>query len=448
MNRIIRLPRGGLFLPSRKDNLRHSPVRNASLPPLAIVPLVRADGQEISPLVQVGDKVHEGMPIGKGKGTYSSYIHAPIPGTVWDIRKIPLPIGIEAMAVFIELGGAFDRLGKKDVVFPWNGIPHRELKNQLMEKGVLDPDFPMDGPIEILIINGMELEPYLSATYRILVERSNEILQGVRILQKLLEPDRTIVVLEATASEAQAALKGALQFEPVQREGENDRGIDLVSVEGKYPVDSKDQLIRIFSHRHSMPGNPGASPDIVVVDVSTTFAVYEGVALRKPWMERVITIGGNAIRHPANLKVRIGTPIVDLIEECGGLVESPVKVVSGGPLRGSGVFDLRTPVTKDTSGILFLSREEIHSGVQTPCINCGKCIQVCPEGLHPAKLFKWIDHGLFEKALEESLLNCTECGCCAFVCPSRIPLVQGLQVGKYHMDGKMNEKGRKETSRG
>ena len=441
MNRILRLPKGGLSLQPQKDFLKGLPIRNAVLPPLAIVPLVQSDGNEVTCLVGVGDTVQEGELIGKGKGKYSLHIHAPIPGTVREIRKIPLPRGIEAPAVCIELGGAFDRLGKKEAIYPWKGLSHRELKNLCIEKGIVEEYFTLDGPIELLIINGMEFEPYLCGEYRLLLERSDAILEGIRILQKLLDPARTLMVLKDQDLQAQRSFKSSLAKEREQgKEGLIGKEIELVLVEGKYPAGDTEQLVKLFFHQKVSPGRSLGEMGVAVVNVATTLGVYEGVALRKPLIERIITVSGQAIKRPANLKVRIGTPILDIVEECGGLVQIPMKVVCGGPFRGFGIFDLRTPVTRDMSGILFLTKDEIHPGVRTSCINCGKCIDVCPEGLHPAKLFKWIDHGYFQEALEDSLLDCTECGCCAFVCPSRIPLVQGFQVGKYHALRLLNEK--------
>jgi len=411
--------------------------------------MVQPDGNDATCLVHVGDFVQEGVLIGKGKGKHSLHIHAPIPGTVQDIRNIPLPRGIEAPAVFIELGGEFDRLGKKEVVYPWRSLSHRELKTLLIEKGVVDGNFPLDGPIELLIINGMELEPYLCSEYRILMERSDAILEGVRILQKLLDPARTLVVFEDKAEDVQASLEASLGNEQREvKEGGSGKEIELVLLEGKYPAGDTEQLVNIFFHQKVTPKKSFGEMGVMVVDVATTLAVYEGVALRKPLMERIITVSGKAIKRPANLKVRIGTPIMDIIEECGGLTQTPVKVVCGGPFRGLGIFDLRTPVTREMSGILFLTKTEIHPGVRTSCINCGKCIEVCPEGLHPARLFKWIDHGYYREALEDSLLGCTECGCCAFVCPSRIPLVQGFQVGKIHVAKLLSTKSNKDQPNG
>jgi len=165
--------------------------------------------------------------------------------------------------------------------------------------------------------------------------------------------------------------------------------------------------------------------------VGTIFAIYEAVTFGKPLIERVVTVSGGALKNPANLKTRIGTPIGDLIEDCGGFIETPAKIVVGGPMMGFTASDLDTPVTKGTSGILALTKKETRARADTQCLNCGRCIEACPMGLTPTLLYKQIDHGLFAEALESGLMDCKECGCCGFVCPAHLHLVQAMKLGKY-----------------
>jgi electron transport complex protein RnfC len=168
----------------------------------------------------------------------------------------------------------------------------------------------------------------------------------------------------------------------------------------------------------------------VVVNVGTMYSIYEAIVYDKPLIERIVTVSGGCVKEPANLKVRIGTPIGSLIDECGGLTSVPEKIVAGGPMMGFGVYDLESPVTKGTSGILALSSREVRGAWRSPCLACGRCIHACPMGLSPTKLFKEIDHGEYGLALSDGLLDCKECGCCAYICPSHIPLVQGMRLGK------------------
>ncbi|MBA7628984.1 Ion-translocating oxidoreductase complex subunit C [subsurface metagenome] len=164
--------------------------------------------------------------------------------------------------------------------------------------------------------------------------------------------------------------------------------------------------------------------------MGTIFAIYEAVALGKPLIERVVTVSGSVIKNPANLKVRLGAKIQELIEECGGFTKIPAKLISGGPMMGFALTDLDAPITKGVSGVIALSRKEVKPAMQTPCIACGRCIVACPLGLSPTTIYKWIDHQEYEEALAEGLMDCKECGCCGYVCPARIPLIQGMKLGK------------------
>jgi electron transport complex protein RnfC len=437
MKHVVRLPAGGLFVQTRKEDIMDLPIRNAAVPPVAVVPMVQHEGEPSDCLVKVGDAVSEGMLIGKAKGPSGINIHSPIPGTVREIRTIPLHRGIESLAVVIDLGGEFDRLGKKVHMYPWKNLTRKELISLIADQGIVGMGglgiptrkkiASMEGKaLEALIINGIESEPYLCSDYRVMVEKSPEVIEGINILQKILEPKRTILSVGRNRVKAWESLSTALQEVPEKAES-----VELVLMEEKFPVGDETQLAKALLKKKVTIGNPLIDFGVLVLNVSTVFAVYEGVVLRKPVMERVVTLAGKALAQPANLKVRIGTPILGLVEECGGFQVEPEKIICGGPFRGKGIFDLRTPLTKDITGVLFLTQEEIRAARRTACLNCGRCITVCPVGLNPSRLFKWIDHGNFKEAIQEGLGDCIECGCCAFVCPARIPLVQGLETGKH-----------------
>ena len=206
--------------------------------------------------------------------------------------------------------------------------------------------------------------------------------------------------------------------------------VEIVGFPPKYPQGDEKQLVKALLDREipseGIPLDAGA----VVMNVGTVYSLYEAIALQKPVIERVVTVAGGAIRNPANLKVRIGTPFADLVDECGGFAEVPEKIVVGGPMMGSAVYDLATPVTKTTAGVLFLTSREVRAGRRSNCLNCGRCIESCPMGLNPTRLFKWVDHGEYDLAMDEGLLDCQECGCCGYGCPARIPLVQGMRIGR------------------
>ncbi len=220
-------------------------------------------------------------------------------------------------------------------------------------------------------------------------------------------------------------------MEVIKKAAENAKlPLEVVSLKVKYPQGDEKQLLKAVTGREVPSGALPIEIGCVVSNVGTVHAVYEAVVLDKPLIERVVTVSGGALKNPQNLKVRIGTPISSLIEECGGFKEVPAKIVVGGPMMGFTIYDLDTPVTKGTSGILALTSREVNGAHRTACISCGRCIEACPMGLDPTNLFKYIDHSDYDSADSLGLMDCKECGSCGFVCLARIPLVQGMRLGK------------------
>jgi electron transport complex protein RnfC len=211
-----------------------------------------------------------------------------------------------------------------------------------------------------------------------------------------------------------------------------DLGVDIsvAPLRIKYPQGDEKQLIKAICGREVPSGGLPLDIGCVAANAGTVHAIYEAVVTGRPLIDRIVTVSGGAIRNPANLKVRIGTPIGELINECGGFRTLPVKIVSGGPMMGQTLFDLDTPVTKGTSGILALTEREVNAAPRTACIQCGRCVDACPIGLEPTRLFKSVDHFDYEVAVRDGLMDCRECGSCGYVCPARIPLVQAMRIGK------------------
>ena len=216
----------------------------------------------------------------------------------------------------------------------------------------------------------------------------------------------------------------------VEKIREKNLDFEVVPLKLKYPQGDEKQLLKSITGREVPSGGLPIEIGAVVSNVGTVFAIYEAVVYNKPLIERVVTVTGGAVAQPANLKVRIGTKIEDLIEECGGLKIPPKKIIAGGPMMGFAQVNLDSPVTKGVSGIIALPAEAVQIPKETPCIRCGRCIEACPMGLSPTRLYKWIDHQYIDEALKEGLMDCKECGSCGFVCPAGIPLVQGMKLGK------------------
>ncbi len=424
---------GGVRPPGAKHYTGGVPIRNAPVPAVAVIPMHQHAGAPAECAVRPGERVREGMRIGRAAGAVSANVHSSIPGVVRAVDSLFLPSGVCSLAATIDLEGEFDHSGRPGKAEEWQRLPVPELTRRIWEMGVVGlggAAFPSvlkyagrkGARVEAFVVNGVECEPYLTADHRLMLEKADEVLQGARIAQRLLQPERVIV---AVGSDKPDALERMSERVAAQ-------GLDwqVIPLEVRYPQGDERRLLRALTGREVPAGGEPLDIGAVVANVGTLFAVYEAVALGKPLIERVITVSGRAVRQPANLKARLGTPVRVLIEECGGFAEPPARLVAGGPMMGFALLDLDAPVTKLTSGVIALSRREVPRGRETPCIGCGRCLQSCPQRLRPTTIYKWVDHGEYQRALREGLADCTECGCCGYVCPARIPLVQGMRLGK------------------
>ena len=412
-------------------------ISNASIPPFALIPMLQHAGMPARCLVRPGDKVQEGMLIGKADGARSANVHSSVPGTVVSVSETKGADGVACQAALIEFGGEFGRTGKPISTSDWQALPRAELLGRISACGVVGLGGGLlpthiklarerGRAVSLLIANGMESEPSLHADFCLMREKSREIAVGMRICQRILDAARVVLAISELSEEGLA---------PFFRRAfaETGGGFEIMALPGRYPQGHED-LVRgsVVARTASSNGNPPCveSVDCVVLNVATLFAVYEAVVLQRPLIERLVTVSGSAVRRPGVLKVRVGTRVGDLFEECGGLVDPPGKVVLGGPMRGVCVSSLDYPVTKGVAGVMAFTRAEARGGSQLPCIRCGACIEACAWGLVPTRLNKLIEQGSVAAAIAEGLSSCTECGCCAFACPSRIPLVDGLRKGK------------------
>jgi electron transport complex protein RnfC len=412
---------GGIKVDPGDDWERKGPVENAFLPNGAVILLKQHAGRQARCVVRRGEYVREGMVIGRADGPFSANVHSSVPGVVRDIRVTALPEGGHAEAVVVALEGSFDRLGRKAERYLWKSMGRNEILSTLRDKGVVDtevPGYPLFDllgerrDIDILVINAVESEPYLRSESRLLRDRGEEVLEGIAILHKILSPKRTVIAASADDPPVPAQSSDALP------------SVELLSLEPKYPQDMPGQLLdAIYGSRAAVGARRLRAKGATIIRPSTAFAVYEAVMLAKPMVERYVSIGGGAIKRPTVLKARIGTPIGDLIEECGGFLGPPARLVLRGALRGHSVHDLDTPITKTSSAVIALDAEEVGSLRRSPCIRCGRCASVCPERLDPDTIFRLVERGMIARALAIGLGSCTACGACGYICPSRLPLV-------------------------
>ncbi|MFH0871523.1 MAG: electron transport complex subunit RsxC [bacterium] len=439
---ILKTFKGGVHPAEYKYLTDQAPIRMAKVPSQVIIPLQQHTGAPCEPLVTKGDKVRVGQKIGDAKAFVSAPVHASISGTVSNIAKHPHPLGQELLAIFIDSDGEDKWVEGIGSIRDYSTRSPQELRDIVREAGIvgmggaafpthvkLTP--PSDKKIDLVLLNGAECEPYLTSDHRIMVERPAEVAEGLRLIMKILGVPRAIVGIERNKPDAIAAL---------QREFSTEPSIEVVEMKVKYPQGSEKQLIKVLAHREVPSGGLPFDIGVVVQNVGTALAIYEAIALDKPLVERVITLTGDAIAHPANLLVRIGTPLKDLLDECGGIVGELGKVVVGGPMMGLAQYSLSIPVVKGTSGVLILSEDQAEIVEEGPCIRCGRCLAVCPMRLSPSLMADAVKAKDIASAEACHLLDCMECGSCAFVCPAKRHMVQWIKYGKNEIAAKRQKK--------
>jgi len=427
---------GGVHPPHGKKRTERLSIEAFPAPEKVIIPLSQHIGVPAKPVIKRGDKVMIGQVLGEAGGFVSSTVHSSVSGTVLTVGPFPHPSGRHVMSVEIEND-------RNDVSVPvssrtgsWRDAAPQELVQQIQASGVvgmggagfpshvkLSP--PSNKPIDVLIINGAECEPYLTADHALMMERAEDFLEGVAILRKVLNAKRCFIGIEDNKPDAIKKINSLLAE---GRSGD----VSLRVLAAKYPQGGEKQLIKAITGREVPSGGLPMDVGCVVHNVGTTVAVFNAVCREQPLYERVLTVTGPAIGSPKNLRVRIGTPVSSLLEACSVDPKSVKKVIMGGPMMGLALSDLTVPVIKTTSGLLVLDKNT--PALRTwPCINCGRCIHACPINLVPSRIAKYVEKGDFEGAQEWNVMDCMECGSCSFICPAKINLVQFMKLGKYHV---------------
>ena len=424
---------GGIHPHDSKHYTKSLPIQNADIPARAVIPIIQHIGGPAEICVEIGQVVAECDIIAKATGYVSTNIHASIPGKVVEIRDIYVYNGLKSQAVVIEMSGEFNKSGKVLENIDWLSLTKKEMLDKIQEKGVVGLggatfpthvklNVPEEKKIDTLIINGAECEPFLTCDYRLMLDKAEELLLGVSIIQKILEVENVVVGIENNKMDCIQKLS-ALCLEQY--------AFQIVPLKVKYPQGDEKQLIRSILNRNVPDGGLPMDIGVVVCNIGTVLAVKEAIVNNKSLIDRVVTISGSGIKSPKNLKAKIGTPISVLIDECGGLKDETEKIIVGGPMMGFTQMDTSCPVTKGCSGILAFTKKELRIyKSKAVCISCGRCINACPFGLEPTRLFKFVENKLYQEAQDHYLKSCKECGCCSYVCPARIPLVQYMRLGK------------------
>lgn len=418
-----------------KDSKKYTADKSIEVPPLpdkVIIPMSQHIGAPCSPVVKVGDMVKKGQVIGKSDAFMHSPIHASISGKVTEISEMPHASKGKCLSVVIKNDYLDEWAEGIPVKREWDKLDVEEIKNIIKEAGIVGlggATFPThvklspskDKKIDVFILNAAECEPYLTADYRMMLEYTERIVTGVKIVMKVLGVSKGFIGIEDNKPDAVKVMKEAFK----------DTSVQVVALPTKYPQGAEKMLIRVLTGREVPSGGLPMDVGAVVQNVGTTVAICDAVVDGIPLIERVATISGDAISEPKNLLLRIGTSFKDVIYYCNGFSKTPEKIIMGGPMMGIAQFSLDVPVIKGVSGILALSSEAVNSGEESPCIRCGRCVQACPMGLIPSMLSILGERHRLKEAKEEyNLLNCIECGSCAYTCPAKRNIVQYVKYLK------------------
>ncbi|MDD2931742.1 MAG: electron transport complex subunit RsxC, partial [Fermentimonas sp.] len=412
---------GGIHPKENKISAGKS-IQNIEIPEQVIIPLSQHIGAPCQPIVKKGDKVKVGTKIGKSVGYVSANIHSSVSGTVLKIDKALDSSGYRRDAVFIKTEGdewdeSIDRSNNIKREFD---LSTEKILSKISEAGIVGmggATFPTHVKLtpppgtkpEVLIINGVECEPYLTSDHALMLEKTEEILVGTTIIMKALKVDRAIIGIENNKKDVISRFRQLIKNYP---------NISVEELKVQYPQGGEKQLIDALIRRQVPSGALPISVGAVVQNVGSVFAIYEAVQKNKPLFERVVTVTGKDVKQPMNILARVGIPLNNLIEKTGGLPETTGKIVSGGPMMGKAIASVEIPVTKGTSGILIIPTLEAKREAMRDCIRCSKCISVCPMGLNPTLLMNLTEFEVWDRAETNHITDCIECGSCSYICPS------------------------------
>ncbi len=415
----------------------------AALPKQAIFPLSQHIGAPTKPVVKKGDKVKVGTLIAEAGGFVSAPIYSSVSGTVFKVDTAIDATGYRVPAIIINVEGdeweeTIDRSDKLETLAEHPELTPEEIVERIKTAGVTGmggagfPTFiklcpPPGAKAECVIINAVECEPYITSDYRLMMEHADEILVGLELLMKAAKVDKAYIGIETNKPQAIDLLTEKTAGNP---------NIEVVPLKQRYPQGGEKQLVDAVIRRQvpappAIPVNVGA----IVQNVGTAFAVYQAVMKNKPLFERYTTVTGKKIANPGNFLVRMGTPMRELIDACGGMPEGDNKLLAGGPMMGKALTSTEVPVCKGTNSVTVISEEEAVRKPVQPCIRCAKCVSVCPIGLEPFLLATASAMHNWEKVEAEGVTSCIECGSCQFTCPSHRPILDNVRLGKSTVMG-------------
>ncbi|MFA5587476.1 MAG: electron transport complex subunit RsxC [Mariniphaga sp.] len=425
--------KGGVHPPENKLSA-NAHIEVLPVPSSVFIPVGQHIGAPGTPVVKRGDEVKAGQLIAKSSSFVSTNIHSPVSGVVKRVDFQADSSGYPKQGILIDVKGdewleTIDRTDELKKEFELDG---QTIISKIQDAGIVGmggATFPTHVKLippkgmkaNVLLINGVECEPYLTSDHRLMLEKPDEILVGTKLLMKALNVEKAVIGIENNKPDAIRVLT---------EKAKTFSGITVVALKVKYPQGGEKQLIEAVTGKEVPSGGLPIAVGVVVSNVGTAFAVYEAIQKNKPLIERVVTITGKAVKKPSNFLVRIGTPVSALIDAAGGMPESTGKIISGGPMMGRAVATAEVPVTKGTSGILLMKEEESKRKEQIACIRCSRCVAACPMGLEPYLLMTLSEKHIFDRAEENRIMDCIEGGSCSYTCPSNRQLLDYIRFGK------------------
>jgi electron transport complex protein RnfC len=423
--------KGGIHPSYNKELAAEKAIQPCPVPDEVFIPLSQHIGAPNEPLVKAGDRVELGQKIGGSEAFVSAPVHSSVAGTVKDITEITGFTGSKVKVVAITPDADQPEFNKQPgkELDAYSDAEVRAIAREAGLVGMGGAAFPThvklappkDKPVDTVIINACECEPFLTCDHRLMLERPTELVQGLKLLLKAAGAKKGIVGIEANKMDAVDAMRKA-------SEGEEDISVEILDV--KYPEGAEKMLIFALTGRKVPPGKLPSEVGCLVQNVGTAVALYEAAAWGKPLYERIITVSGSGIKQPGNLLVRVGTPISTLIEACGGFQGETGSLIMGGPMTGWAQPDASAPVIKGTSGVLAFTPDMVDVADEHQCVRCGKCIDACPMFLQPNFIVQAVKAEEWDKAELWGALDCFECGCCSFTCPAYIPHVTYVRKAK------------------
>ena len=419
---------GGIHPYDGKELSKDKPIKEVLPKGELVYPLAQHIGAPANPIVAKGDRVLVGQKIAEAGGFVSAPVYSSVSGTVKAIEPRRVVTGDSIMSIIVENDGLYEDVGFYPVA-PIDKLTKEEILDAVKEAGIvgmggagfpthvkLSPKEPEN--IEYVIANCAECEPYLTSDYRRMLEEPEKVIEGLKIIMKLFDKAQGILAIEDNKPDCIKLFRQLTKDET---------RISVKALKTKYPQGGERTLIYATTGRKINSSMLPADVGCVVNNVDTIVAVYNAVAQGKPLLERIVTVTGDAIENPRNYKVHLGMSYNELLEVAGGFKGTPEKVICGGPMMGFGMFDLNVPITKTSTALLALTKDEVSAMEPGPCINCGRCVEVCPGRVIPSRLADMAEHFDEEGFLANDGMECCECGCCSYICPAKRPLTQQIK---------------------